>query len=225
MLLIGPKQFIASLEVDAQNGFTEHCPDELPVPEGHKIAAALNAQAKLAAYRIGSKDAHPANPEWLASEAHPIFSLLNKKNMQHYWPKHCVPGTEGFKLVEGLPHPSEYDYYVWKGIEPDMHPYGACYHDLQEKLSTGLIEFLLYKNITTVLVGGLATDYCVKTSVLQLLKAGFRVILNLAACRGLDPVSTEEAIEQMQNAGVEVVHSSEVLINQSLTQVDYVTLQ
>ncbi len=225
MLLIGPKQFVASLDVDAQNGFTEHCPDELPVPDGHTIVEALNAQAKLASYRIGSKDAHPANPEWLASETHPIFSLLNKKNMQHYWPKHCVPGTEGFKLVTGLPHPSEYDYYVWKGIEPDMHPYGACYHDLQEKLSTGLIEFLLYKNITTVLVGGLATDYCVKTSVLQLLKAGFRVILNLAACKGLDPLSTEEAIEQMQNAGAEVVHNSDMLINQSVIQADYVTLQ
>jgi nicotinamidase/pyrazinamidase len=208
MLQIGPKQFIASLDVDTQNGFTDRCPDELPVPEGDKVVDALNTQATFSKYRIGSKDAHPATPYWLATETNPAFSEIHAKNMRHYWPKHCIPGTEGFKLVSGLPHPSDYDYYIWKGIEPDMHPYGACYHDLQEKLSTGLIEFLHHRNVTTVLVGGLATDYCVKVSVLQLLKAGFRVILNLDACRGLDPFTTQQALEDMQAAGAEIIYSS-----------------
>lgn len=215
MLEIGPKAFVASLDIDAQNGFTQHCPDELPVPEGHKIVDALNAQACFAGCRVGSKDAHPHNPEWLASETHPIGTEIHHKHMQHYWPSHCVPGTTGFKLLSGLPHPSEYDYFVWKGMEPDMHPYGACYHDLQEKLSTGLIEFLHHKKITTVLVGGLATDYCVKTSVLQLLKAGFRVIINLDACRGINPQSTQEAIAQMQALGGECIPNSNVLANQN----------
>ena len=71
-----------------------------------------------------------------------------------------------------------------EGIELDMHPYGACYHDLAERLSTGVIEFLRENSVTTIIVGGLATDYCVKTTVLQLLRAGFQVIVNLSACRG-----------------------------------------
>lgn len=204
---LGPKQFIASIDIDAQNGFTELCPHELPVPDGQHIISALNAQANLAQYRIGSKDAHPDKPEWLASKLHPPFSELNEKNMSHYWPKHCVPGTKGFQLITGLPHPSDYDYFIWKGVEPDMHPYGICFHDLNEKLSTGLIEYLHAKNITTVIVGGLATDYCVKISVLQLLQAKFKVILNLDACRGIHPTSTQAAIKEMCLSGAQIVYS------------------
>ncbi len=66
-------------------------------------------------------------------------------------------------------------------------PYGTCFHDLAERRSTGLIEFLHARGVTTVLAGGLATDYCVKTSVLQLRRAGFRVIVHLDACRGIAP--------------------------------------
>lgn len=211
MLKIGPKAFIASFDVDAQNGFTELCPDELPILTGQNIVSALNAQALLAKYRLGSKDAHPANPDWLASEAHPAFSDNHAKNMRHYWPKHCVPGTEGFESIAGLPHPSDYDYFIWKGVEPDMHPYGACYHDLNEKLSTGVIEFLHLKHITTVLVGGLATDVCIKITVLQLLKVGFKVILNLDACRGLTPAATVLAIEEMKAGGAKIIASTDEL--------------
>ena len=53
----------------------------------------------------------------------------------------------------------------------------------------------------------MATDYCVKTSVLQLLKAGFEVIVNLAACRGLMVDSTDEAIATMKHAGAQFVES------------------
>jgi nicotinamidase/pyrazinamidase len=56
-------------------------------------------------------------------------------------------------------------------------------------------------DITTLIVGGLATDYCVKTTVLQLLRAGFRVIVNLAACRGISPDTTREALAAMRRAG------------------------
>ncbi len=206
-----PKQFIASLDIDAQNGFTELCPDELPIPDGQHIVAELNKQAAFAQYRLGSKDAHPAHPDWLATEQHPVLSKIQAKNMTHYWPKHCVPGTKGFNLIAGLPHPSDYDYFVWKGLEPDMHPYGACYHDLAEKLSTGLIEFLQTRHIQAVLIGGLATDYCVKTSVLQLLQAGFEVIVNVAACRGLTPLTSQEALEQMRIAGAKIIASSDAL--------------
>ncbi len=60
-------------------------------------------------------------------------------------------------------------------------PYGACYHDLKNTLSTGVIEYLKCHNIiTTVICGGLATDYCVKNTVLQLRQVGFEVILNKA---------------------------------------------
>jgi nicotinamidase/pyrazinamidase len=205
---LGAKSTIASLDVDAQYSFTEACPDELPVLQGEEIVAELNQQARFAQYRLGSKEAHPAHPAWEASAQHLAYSpLVGVKNADTYWPAHCLPGTKGFKLIKGLPHPQDYDFFVWKGVEPDMHPYGSCYHDLEEKLSTGLLDFLKNKEIKTVIVGGLATDYCVKVTVLQLLKAGFRIIVNLGACRGLQPKTTEEAIVEMKKKGAIMIHS------------------
>ncbi|QFI53251.1 nicotinamidase [Aeromonas simiae] len=192
---------IASLDIDAQKGFTPLCPQELPVPEGDGIAAALNAQATLASLRIGSKDAHPATAVWVADSP---LQPLPLPNADLTWPAHCVPGTRGFELLDGLPAPIDYDFFVWKGVEPDLHPYGACYHDLAERRSTGLLEFLQARGVDTVLVGGLATDYCVKTSVLQLRRAGLRVIVHLAACRGIAPDTVSSALLAMGEAGAEL---------------------
>ena len=198
---------IASLDIDAQKGFTPLCPNELPVAGGADIVAALNAQAALASLRIGSKDAHPANAAWVVTTPAAMLQPLDLPNADLTWPTHCVPGTPGFELLDGLPAPIDYDFFVWKGVEPDLHPYGACYHDLAERRSTGLIEFLQARSVDTVLVGGLATDYCVKTSVLQLRRAGFRVIVHLDACRGIAPETIDQARTRMIEAGAELAQT------------------
>ena len=200
------KDKTASFDVDAQNGFTPLCPDELPVPGGHEIAAALNAQAKLASFRVGSKDAHNPDAKWVATEAKPQFHPVDgHPELDIHWKRHCEVGTYGFELLAGLPHPKQYNFFVWKGVENDLHPYGACYHTLDWKtnrVTTGVIEVLRANGIQNVIVGGLATDYCVKNTALQLRDAGFEVILNLAACRGIDPKTIAEAIKEMAAAGI-----------------------
>ncbi|CAM3664268.1 nicotinamidase [Parendozoicomonas haliclonae] len=214
VLPVPPRERVASLDVDAQNCFTPVCPNELPIPEGTEIVAELNRQALLASVRIGSKDAHPAGAVWEADEQHPPLTPLGEdagENVDIRWPRHAVPGTKGFELIEGLPRPADYDFFTWKGVEPDMHPYGCCYHDLAERMSTGVIEYLKVRGIETVLVGGLALDYCVKTSALQLARAGFQVVVNRAACRGLAPETVELALQEMADAGIEVVESVEQL--------------
>lgn len=195
------KDKIASMDVDCQKGFTPLCPNELPVPDGHNIVAALNAQAKLARLRVGSKDWHPANALWIATEEYPQFTPTGYPNMDLRWNAHCIAGTEGAELLPGLPPVTDYDFMVYKGLERDMHPYGACYHDLNEKISTGLIEFLKDKKIETVILAGLALDYCVKTTALQLVKH-FNVIVNLSACRAIG--QPDGAIKDMLQQGIEV---------------------
>lgn len=211
MRTIGPSKTVASIDVDTQYGFTPACPAELPVPKGEEVVAELNRQAAFAAFRIGTKDAHPANAAWVSTLQAPVLSPIAGSNMDLRWPVHCVPGTKGFELINGLPHVSEYDFFVYKGVEPDMHPYGACYHDFAEKVSTGLIEFLHHKGVKTLLVGGLATDYCVKQTVLQLLAADFEVIVNLGACRGLSSETTQQAIHLMQEHGAIMILTSNEL--------------
>lgn len=211
MLTLPDKQKIASFDIDAQCTFTALCPDELPVIEGDTIVDELNAQAQFATYRIGSKDAHSPKALWVADEQHPPLSEIKGDNVDLRWPLHAVPGTQGFELIPGLPKVTEYDFFVWKGIELDMHPYGNCYHDFAEKMSTGLVEFLRARDVTTVLAGGLATDYCVKNTVMQLVNAGFDVIVNLAACRGIADDTVATALEEMREAGVVFVDSASEL--------------
>lgn len=201
-----PQSTTASFDVDAQQTFSPLCPSELPVPGGDEIVGALNAQAELASARLGSKDAHSPKAIWVTDDPSKIGAPgVAGDNVEEHWPVHAVPGTAGFELLPGLPRPVDYDFFVWKGVELDMHPYGACYHDIAETMSTGVIEWLRAREITDVLVGGLATDYCVKATALQLANAGFATHLNLAACRGISAETTRKAIEQMRATGVQIL--------------------
>ena len=206
------KQFVASFDVDAQRTFTPICPDELPVEGGDRIGGELNRQAELAAWRLGSKDSHSPKAVWVTYDPDMIGKPgVEGENVDEHWPIHAVPGTEGFKLVPGLPRPTDYDYFVWKGVELDMHPYGACYHDIAEQMSTGVIEWLRVRQVSHVLVGGLATDYCVKSTALQLQNADFQVLLNLAACRGIAEDTVNSALDQMQSTGIDMIDSVDEL--------------
>ena len=199
------KKYIASFDIDAQNTFTPVCPDELPVAEGDQIADELNAQAKFASLRLASRDAHTMDALWLSDAEHaPLTPIEGHPDLDVRWPAHAIIGTKGFDFIAGL-DPKAYDFQIYKGIEPDKHPYGACYHDLKNTLSTGAIEYLRCHGITTVICGGLATDYCVKNTVLQLKAAGFDVILNKSACRGIAPDTIAAAMEEMATAGVKFV--------------------
>ncbi len=204
-------QTTASFDIDAQKGFTPRCPSELPVEGGDQIVYALNRQAQFARLRVCSKDAHPANAIWVASDTQPQFTPVDGDDVDIRWNLHCVPGTPGFELLDGLPAVKEYDYVVYKGVEPNMHPYGACYHDLGNTLTTGVIEYLRQEGIKTILCGGLATDHCVRLTVLQLLKAGFEVAVNQEACRGISPDTVKQAIDEMKNTGAIIIERTDEL--------------
>jgi nicotinamidase/pyrazinamidase len=204
---------IASFFIDAQKGFTPLCPNELPVNEGHLIGGELIKMGLKALIHVASKDCHPTNAVWLAQTPDQILTPVKDggPNVDVHWPAHCMVGTKGNEFLDDLPKVTDYDFVVFKGIEPDLHPYGACYHDLQEKISTGVIEFLWEKAVDTVFVAGLATDYCVATTAIQLAKEGFKVYVPLSACRGVAESTVNEAIKKMTDAGVKVVDRVEDL--------------
>lgn len=204
------KSITASFDVDPQCGFTFLCPDELPIYQGDEIADELNAQAEFACCRVVSKDSHPADALWITNKKEEIMTPVegNHPDLDIKWPAHCIVGTKGNQLIPGLPAQESYDLLIEKGVEVHKHPYGACYHDLANHESTGAIEWLKERKIEVVIVGGLATDFCVKTTVLQLCEAGFKVIVNLAACRGVDSESSKIACQEMRDAGVELIAAS-----------------
>lgn len=188
------------------------------MPDGHSIASELLRLMKFADYHLASGDEHPANALYFSDCEHPPMSEAPAgPDMDIRWPPHCVRGTEGAKLLPGLPAKHAYDLYIAKGEEVDQHPYGACYHDLLGKQCSGAIPFLKSCKVEVVLVGGLATEFCVKETVLQLLGASLKVIVDVAGCRSMTQDGGQKAIEKMLQKGAIVLESAnelEILANE-----------
>ncbi|EGA67427.1 isochorismatase family protein [Vibrio brasiliensis] len=198
----------ACIDVDPQKGFSELCPKELPVEGALQIVDELKLNHAKASVRLVSRDMHPPAAAWEAETPERMLEPVGLPEVDIKWNPHCVVGTMGVELLPGLPPVREYDFQINKGIDPDAHPYGAFYHDQADTLSTGGIEFLRSKQIDTVIVGGLALDFCVKKSVEQLVDAGFRVIVNLASTRPVFPDATDSVVSELVDKGVLIVENS-----------------
>jgi nicotinamidase/pyrazinamidase len=180
-----PKQ--ALIVVDVQNDF---CPGgALAVAHGDEVVEPLNKQIdeflERGAPVYKSRDWHPATT----------------KHFEAYggtWPVHCVQNTKGAEF-----HPALRDdpriTVVSKGLGDT-----DCYSAFDE---TDLVSQLREQGVEEVVVGGLATDYCVKNTVLDALKHGFKVKLLENATRAVDlqPGDGDRAIEEMRAAGAEIV--------------------
>ncbi|MCZ4294688.1 isochorismatase family protein [Vibrio sinaloensis] len=202
------KNKTACIDVDPQQGFSELCPNELPVAGALQIVDELMLNHGKASLKLVSRDMHPPGAAWEAESPDRMLEPVGLPEVDIKWNPHCVVGTQGVELLPGLPSVREYDFQINKGIDPDAHPYGAFYHDQADTLSTGGIEFLRSNQIDTVIVGGLALDFCVKKSVEQLVGAGFKVIVNLASTRAVFPDNAENVVRELEQKGVVMVENA-----------------
>ncbi|MCK9417179.1 isochorismatase family protein [Candidatus Dojkabacteria bacterium] len=207
----------ASFDVDAQNGFSFLCEDELPVlkiDEIDDLVRECNENAEKAKYRYASKDTHPLNGEWTATEENPQYSVVGLPNVDIRWNKHCVVGTYGFELLPGLPEMTDYDFFIYKGAEKNLHPYSPCYHDLKKTISTGIIEKARHDGVKTFILGGLALNFeeeplCLGSAALDLKDAGFNVIVNLAATRGIGSEKGKlKFLKKLEDKGIIIIENS-----------------
>lgn len=179
----------ALLIVDLQNDFCRG--GALAVPGGEEIVAPLNGYirifSKLKLPIFASRDWHPRN-------------TAHFKRFGGTWPVHCVANTQGARFRKDLQLPKE-AIILSKGVEMDEDSYSV----FQAKDTDGLdfVSLLKMFGVTELYVGGLATDYCVKYSVLDALKNGFKVKLLADAIQGvnLKPADSREAINEMAAKG------------------------
>ena len=181
----------ALLIVDVQNDF---CPGgALAVPEGDKIVPILNRYMMIFSRKkwpiFASRDWHPRESKHFKQFGGP-------------WPEHCIQNTRGARLHPGLRLPEE-TIVISKGMDPDKDSYSAF--QAVDSKGTEFLELLKMSGIKELYVGGLATDYCVKSSVLDALKFGFKVKLLIDAIKGVNikPEDSEEAIQEMIRGGAE----------------------
>lgn len=121
------------------------------------------------------------------------------------WPDHCVQNTPGAEFHPNLDVKSD-DTVFYKGELKTVDSYSA-FLDNDRRHETGLGRFLKEQGVDDVTVVGLATDYCVKFTVLDALALGFRTHVLKAGCRAvnLNPGDEAEAYHEMAEAGADVI--------------------
>ena len=185
------------LVIDAQRGFTELCPAELPVPGGAAIVPAVNRLLELPWARVdASQDWHPPD--------HSSF-LGRRLNL---YPPHCVQGTAGADFIPGLR--SERFHAIWrKGMHIDADGYSL------PAAHPGFAAMLHAVGIDSAVLCGLTTNICVFHAARDLRKEGFRVLIAEDAAAGIDVPAAglfqSKAKEQGERLGVEYVKVKEVL--------------
>lgn len=179
----------ALLLVDIQNDF---CPGgALAVPEGDRIVPLANWYARLFERRnlpvFASRDWHPEVTTHFQAQG-------------GIWPPHCVQGTRGAELHPLLSLPQG-TVMVSKGMDPHEDAYSAFQATTHGGMP--LSEALKDKGVGRLFIAGLTTDYCVRTSTVDALSAGFEVVVLEDAVKGieLEPGDVARAFAEMEEHG------------------------
>lgn len=182
----------ALIIVDLQNDFLPG--GALAVPNGQKIIPVLNEYISLFKNRhlpiIATRDWHPR---------------ITKHFKQYggLWPPHCIQNTWGAQFHPDL-HLSSDTIIISAGTTEDQEGYSGF--EGADHSGKPLINVLEDMQISHLFIGGLATDYCVKATVIQAVKFGFKVNLLTDAIMGINiqPSDSQKAIDEMVSMGADL---------------------
>ncbi len=202
----------ALLIIDVQNDFLPG--GALAVPEGDQVIPVINRLQDSFEFIVATQDWHPADHGSFAAnhKNKKPGEFVNLSGVQQIlWPIHCVQDTPGAEFHPQLEQ-KNWKAVFQKGTNPHVDSYSGFF-DNNRMQHTGLSAYLREHGIRTVFVTGLATDYCVKYSVLDALNEGFETYLIEDATKGvnLSPQDSERAITEMSKAGSEVIKSSSII--------------
>lgn len=176
--------------IDVQKDFTPG--GALGVPEGDAVIEPLNRLARAYDTVFATRDWHPPDHHSFKEEGGP-------------WPTHCVQHTPGAELDSRVAR-AEIDEIVDKGDRREVEGYSAFD-------GTDFEQRLRERNIDSLVVGGLATNICVRWTALEARERGLEVKLVEDATRGIDLErgDTARAVAEMLEAGVRLVRSDELV--------------
>ena len=119
------------------------------------------------------------------------------------WPPHCVTGTHGGAVHEMLQPYMKEELTFYKGCDRDREQYSGF--EGANKAGQSLGEILELMDIKDVYVCGIATEFCVKATCLDLEKAGFSVHLLSSALAYVDEAGHHETLEELRGSGIEIL--------------------
>lgn len=201
----------ALLVVDVQNDFCTG--GALGVPHGEDVVPLINAMLPHYATVVLTQDWHPADHASFASQhpgSKPFETIDLAYGRQVLWPDHCVMGSRGAALHEGL-DTTRAQLILRKGCNRAVDSYSALL-EADRVTRTGLDGWLSSRGVTEVHVCGLATDFCVAWSALDARRFGFRATVVAEACRAIDlGGSLAHAWSEMTAAGVRRAALADIL--------------
>jgi nicotinamidase/pyrazinamidase len=190
----------ALLVVDVQRDFCAG--GALAVPEGDRVVPPLNR------VMVALRAAEPDLPVYASRDWHPPVTR-HFRTFGGLWPPHCLQESRGAEFHPDLRLPPD-AIVVTTGDRPDSEGYSAFEGRTAD--GTTFAEDLSRRRVRHLYVGGLATDYCVRASVLDARKAGLTVTVLSDAVRGVEvnPGDSARALEEMRAGGAEVATTAEV---------------
>lgn len=177
----------ALLVVDVQNDFTPG--GTLATSLGDAIIPTINQLMDKFPLVVSSRDWH--EPECVHFEK---------------WPVHCVANTAGAEFDTLLDH-AKIDQDFLKGTDPKTDSGYSAF----EATSQNLDEYLREKGVTELYVVGIATEFCVKASVFDALKLGYKTYVVTDAISPVSADNAPAALQEMQEQNAILVGSAEIV--------------
>jgi len=201
----------ALLLIDIQNDF---CPGgALAVPQGDQIIPIVNRLIQKFDCIITTQDWHTENHSSFASShagKKEYDTVELEYGTQVLWPDHCVQGTSGADFHPDL-SATETQLVLRKGFRNGIDSYSAFFEN-DKKTATGLNGYLQERGIKELYVAGLATDFCVKWSVLDGIRLSYSLYVIEDAVRGIDlNGSVERAWAEMTGAGAKRIQADSII--------------
>jgi len=207
---IKPGAASALIVVDVQNCFLPG--GSLAVKDGEEVIPVINRIAKGFENVVMTQDWHTAHHISFASShpgKKPFEAIKLAYGNQVLWPDHCVQGTQGAQIAQGIDIPQA-ELIIRKGFHNDVDSYSA-FMEADKETRTGLASYFKERGIDTVFVSGLATDFCVAWTAIDASHAGLKTYVVEDACRGIDiGGSVAKAWDDMTAAGALRIQSSDL---------------
>ena len=200
------------LLVDIQQDFLPG--GALPVSEGDLVVPVANRLIPGFPLVVATRDWHPRDHCSFASQhtGRGVGDVIEIDGLQQaLWPDHCIQDTPGAAFAGGLDTVGIHQV-VSTGTDSTIDCYSGFF-DNGHRSATGLEDLLREHDASDLYILGLATDYCVRCTVLDALQLGFRVHLVQDGCRGveLQAGDSDRAIQEMQAAGATICRSDDAL--------------
>ncbi len=194
----------ALIVIDVQNDFCAG--GALAVPDGEEIVQGINALMVGAGAVVLTQDWHPGDHSSFASQHEgkaPFATTHMPYGTQVLWPDHCVWGSQGAAFHADL-HVDPADLIIRKGFRRDIDSYSAFFEN-DQTTPTGLHGYLTERDITDLLMVGLALDFCVNFSAQDAARLGYNVTVQTDLCRAIDvDGSLDAALDALRTAGVKL---------------------